>query len=137
MVNVNLLRSYIVRAGYNQKDVAKMLGMSEQTFTRKLKKRVFGTDEAAKQQKEADVKAFFNELTSGFGLDWLKFEQLNLKVTLTCTPKAMKAAITQTVTKIVRDCAALEENPDRDEIMVEYQRSLDLGSACRQARPRC
>ena len=25
-----------------------MLGMSEQTFTRKLKKRVFGTDEAAK-----------------------------------------------------------------------------------------
>ena len=48
MVNVNLLRSYIVRAGYKQKDVAKMLGMSEQTFTRKLKKRVFGTDEAAK-----------------------------------------------------------------------------------------
>lgn len=48
MVNVNLLRSYIVRAGYTQKEVAKILGMSEQTFTRKLKKRVFGTDEAAK-----------------------------------------------------------------------------------------
>ena len=48
----------------------------------------------------------------------------------------MKAAITQSVTKIVRDCAALEENPDRDEIMVEYQKSLDLGSACQIVQQR-
>ena len=95
-----------------------------------LGKKIADVEVGIKQQKEDDVRAFFNELTSGFGLDWLKFEQLNLKVTLTCTPKAIKAAITQSVTKIVRDCAALEENPDRDEIMVEYQKSLDLGSAC-------
>lgn len=91
-----------------------------------LGKKIADVEVGIKQQKEDDVRAFFNELTSGFGLDWLKFEQMNLKVTLTCTPKAMKAAITQSVTKIVRDCAALEENPDRDEIMVEYQKSLDL-----------
>lgn len=48
MVNVRLLRSYMVKAGYNQKELARLLGMSEQTFTRRLKKRVFGTDEAAK-----------------------------------------------------------------------------------------
>lgn len=94
-----------------------------------LGKKIADVEAGIKQQKEDDVRTFFTELTSGFGLDWLKFEQLNLKVTLTCTPKAMKAAITQSVTKIVRDCAALEENPDRDEIMVEYQKSLDLGSA--------
>ena len=86
-----------------------------------LGKKIADVEVGIKQQKEDDVRAFFNELTSGFGLDWLKFEQMNLKVTLTCTPKAMKAAITQSVTKIVRDCAALEENPDRDEIMVEYR----------------
>ena len=34
--------------GYTQKELAKSLGISEQTLTRKLKKRVFGTDEAAK-----------------------------------------------------------------------------------------
>ena len=101
-----------------------------------LKKKTDDIDEGRRKAKEDDVRAFFTELTSGFGLDWLKFEQMNLKVTLTCTPKAMKAAITQSVTKIVRDCAALEENPDRDEIMVEYQKSLDLGSACQIVQQR-
>ena len=101
-----------------------------------LGKKITDVEVGIKQQKEDDVRAFFDELTSGFGLDWLKFEQMNLKVTLTCTPKAMKAAITQSVTKIVRDCAALEENPDRDEIMVEYQKSLDLGSACQIVQQR-
>lgn len=101
-----------------------------------LGKKIADVEAGIKQQKEDDVRAFFTELTSGFGLDWLKFEQMNLKVTLTCTPKAMKAAITQSVTKIVRDCAALEENPDRDEIMVEYQKSLDLGSACQIVQQR-
>jgi DNA-binding XRE family transcriptional regulator len=38
----------MVKAGYTQKELAKSLGISEQTLTRKLKKRVFGTDEAAK-----------------------------------------------------------------------------------------
>lgn len=47
-VNVNLLKSYMVKTGYTQKELAKSLGISEQTLTRKLKKRVFGTDEAAK-----------------------------------------------------------------------------------------
>lgn len=48
VVNVNLLKSYMVRAGYTQKKLAQELGISEQTLTRKLKKRVFGTDEASK-----------------------------------------------------------------------------------------
>ena len=59
-----------------------------------LGKKIADVEVGIKQQKEDDVRAFFTELTSGFGLDWLKFEQMNLKVTLTCTPKAMKTAIT-------------------------------------------
>ena len=48
VVNVNLLKSYMVKAGYTQKMLAQELGISEQTLTRKLKKRVFGTDEASR-----------------------------------------------------------------------------------------
>ena len=46
-VNVNLLKSYMVKAGYTQKELANSLGISEQTLPRTLKQRVFGTDEAA------------------------------------------------------------------------------------------
>ncbi len=48
MVNINLLKSYMVKAGYTQKMLAEKLGISEQTFTRRMKKRAFGTDEASK-----------------------------------------------------------------------------------------
>ena len=48
MVNVNLFKAYMVKAGYTQKKLAQELGVSEQTITRRLKKRAFGTDEAAK-----------------------------------------------------------------------------------------
>ena len=48
MLDVNLLKSYMVKAGYTQKMLAQDLGITEQTLTRKFKKRVLGTDEAAK-----------------------------------------------------------------------------------------
>lgn len=53
-----------------------------------LGKKIADVEVGIKQQKEDDVRAFFTELTSGFGLDWLKFEQMNLKVTLTCTRRS-------------------------------------------------
>ncbi len=56
MVNINLLKSEIVKNGYTQKSLAKELGMSEQTFCRKMKKGVFGTDDAAKIIKILDIK---------------------------------------------------------------------------------
>ncbi len=48
MVNVNLFKAYMVKAGYTQKKLARELGISEQTLTRRLKRRTFGTDEAAR-----------------------------------------------------------------------------------------
>ena len=38
----------MVKTGYTQKMLAEKLGISEQTFTRSMKKRAFGTDEASK-----------------------------------------------------------------------------------------
>ena len=35
MVNVNLLKAYMAKAGYTQKMLAQKLGISEQTLTRK------------------------------------------------------------------------------------------------------
>lgn len=48
MTDVKLLKAYMTLAGYTQGRLAKELGISENTLSAKLKKRVFGTDEAAK-----------------------------------------------------------------------------------------
>ena len=45
MLNVNEFKAAMVRKGYTQKDLAKILGMSEKTFYERLKNKVFGSDE--------------------------------------------------------------------------------------------
>ncbi len=47
-MQVRLLKAEFVKAGLTQKQVAKAIGMSEATMIRRLKKGVFGTDEAEK-----------------------------------------------------------------------------------------
>lgn len=46
MLDRNALRAEIVRNGMTQKDMAKMIGISEKTFISRMSKGSFGTDEA-------------------------------------------------------------------------------------------
>ena len=45
MIKTNELKGIIVKQGYSQRKVAKLLGMSEKTFYEKMKKGVFTSDE--------------------------------------------------------------------------------------------
>lgn len=45
MINTNELLACIVRKGYTQGQVAKIIGITPKTFSLKLKKGVFGSDE--------------------------------------------------------------------------------------------
>lgn len=48
MLNVLEFKAAMVRKGFTQKDIAKILGMSEKTLYERLKNRVFGSDEIEK-----------------------------------------------------------------------------------------
>lgn len=56
MVDRNALRAEIVRNGLTQKDVAKMIGISEKTFISRMNKGAFGTDEAEIMIRELKIK---------------------------------------------------------------------------------
>lgn len=45
MINTNELRGIIAREGMSQRGVAKELGITQETFYRKMKKGVFDSDE--------------------------------------------------------------------------------------------
>ena len=47
-MNSNLLKSEFIKNGLTHAEVAKAIGISESTLTRKLKKGTFGLDEADK-----------------------------------------------------------------------------------------
>ena len=56
MLNRNALRAEIVRNGMTQKQVAEFLGISEKTFISRMKRGVFGTDEAEKMIAVLKIK---------------------------------------------------------------------------------
>lgn len=45
MIKTNELRGEIVKNGFSQSDVAKMIGVTPKTFYEKMKNGVFGSDE--------------------------------------------------------------------------------------------
>ena len=45
-MNTAKLKGIIAERGYSQREVAKAIGVTEKTFYNKMKKGVFGTDEA-------------------------------------------------------------------------------------------
>ncbi len=55
-MNRNLLRAEMVKSGMTQEKVAKAIGMSTSTFSRKMKNGVFGTDEAEKMINLLEIK---------------------------------------------------------------------------------
>ena len=68
MLDRNALKAEIVRNGLTQKEVAKMIGISEKTFISRMRKGAFGTDEAEIMIRLLGIKHpaeifFANEVT--------------------------------------------------------------------------
>ena len=64
-MNSNKLRGVIAERGFSQREVANAIGINEKTFYLKMKKGVFGTDEAEKMIKllsiENPAEIFFTQ----------------------------------------------------------------------------
>lgn len=56
MVNTNALRAEWVKKGLTQNQVAKSIGISSKTMSNRMKKKVFGTDEAKKLISLLDIE---------------------------------------------------------------------------------
>lgn len=56
MLNRNALKAEIVKNGLTQKEVAKMIGISEKTFISRMRNGSFGTDEAEIMIRELGIK---------------------------------------------------------------------------------
>lgn len=56
MLDRNALKAEIVRNGLTQKEVAKLIGISEKTFISRMSKGSFGTDEAEIMIRNLGIK---------------------------------------------------------------------------------
>lgn len=95
-----------------------------------LKTKIDAVENAIKLVKRNELERYYNELCTARGIDFISFERWNPSVTLSSTPAALKKAADEYIGRIC-DCVEIikERGDDQNEVMMEYQNSLNLRNA--------
>lgn len=102
-----------------------------------LKGKVAQIEDEQKHRKEDAVKAFFLELRESMNIgEWLSFEDMNLKITLSDSEKSLMSVVESFLEKVSEDMNVISRLPDSDEVMAEFRSSLNLNSAIKTVEAR-
>lgn len=82
------------------------------------------------EEKSEKLKVYFEEYVSEFKVDFVKFENLPIKVTQSATMTSLKNQVNEYVNKTVEDVEAIRQLPEDEqpEVMAEYKKKLNLST---------
>lgn len=105
-----------------------------------LKAKVSETEESIKKQCEDGLREYFAELCAAHRLEWLKYEQVGIRVDMASakskTPKKQREQLVQFFVRVSESVDRINTLENADEIMVEFQRTLDASVAILTVRER-
>ena len=91
-----------------------------------LKQKIDITENTLKQQKEKEIKDYFEEYKTANNIDFVTYKQANINVTLTASKKSLKEQAKKFIDEIVDDLKLIEAQECKDEILVEYKQTLNV-----------
>lgn len=92
-----------------------------------LNEKVTVIENQQKQEKRENIELFANEHFKFNNIeDIVCFDDMNLNITLTASEKSLKEQVIQFCERIVNDLKLIELEEYKDEIFVEYKKSLDF-----------
>ena len=94
-----------------------------------LKRRIAVVEDAIKDDKRKVVEAYFDELCVAAGIDFLRFDQANIRVGLSDTDSALRRAAKAFVENVQSDIKLIETQEHAAEIMAEYKDCMNAASA--------
>ena len=94
-----------------------------------LKAKIDVIEDGLKLAKENSVKEYFEELVTAKNIDYISFEQLGLKITLSVSEKKLKEQVNNIVERVATDLKAIDIQEDKEEILVEYKKHLNVSEA--------
>ena len=104
-----------------------------QSADRLCKDFVDGVELEMKQACENGLRGYVDELRAANYVEFLKFEQAGIVVDMASakqkTPKKLREQLVQFVARVASDVDRIAEMDDAEEIMVEYQKSLNVADA--------
>ena len=95
----------------------------------KLKEAIDEVENGIKQEKEDEIRAYFDELAKEKLLDFLTFEQANIKVNLSDSIKSLKEKVEEFINNVDKDIDMIMLQKHDKRILVRYKQSLDVHEA--------
>lgn len=100
-----------------------------------LRRKINAVESEMKRACEQRLREFFDELTQANGLDFLKYEQAGITVTLadakakTQPPKKLREQLERFVARVVQDVDMILSLKNGSEVMVAYKQALNVTDA--------
>lgn len=101
-----------------------------------INQQVAGYEEKQKQQKEQEIRNYFEEYKTANNIDFVDYGQAHINVTLTSSIKSLKEQVKQFIDEIVDDLKLIETQECKEEILVEYKQSLNVSRAIQEVANR-
>lgn len=99
--------------------------------TETLNKRIEVVENVIRQKRKDDTEAFFYEYLASKEIDWLVYEKMNLTIGISNkdNPTALRRTVTEFIDKVADELKLIDLDEHKAEIMVEYQKDLQLAKA--------
>lgn len=95
-----------------------------------LKARVDEVEGGLRREKEASIRGWFAEYRASLGLDEaFSFEQSGVRVTLSASEKSLREQAKSFLDRVAGDLRLIDTLEDRDEVLAEYRKRLDVSQA--------
>ena len=79
--------------------------------------------------KKNKVESYFKEYCEFLKIDFVKFEQLNLNITLSISDKKLQEQVKSFLDKVNDDLTLIDSQEHKEEILIEYKKSLNVSEA--------
>lgn len=94
-----------------------------------LKGKINLVEDGLKDQKAEKVKAYYDEYAKSVNVDFVAFDRSGVNVTMSASEKSLKEACKAFLDGISDGLAMIETQEYRDEILVEFKRTLNAPQA--------
>lgn len=105
-----------------------------------LKDKISRFENDLKNEKTERIRIYFLELAQSKNIDFLTFERLNLKITLSTSDKSLREQVDRFVLDVADKLDLLKSVPESDdfkaEVLFEYKKTLDMNNSLRIVQER-
>lgn len=101
-----------------------------------LKNKIDDVEGSLKNQKEKEVRRYFEELKEASKIGFISFEQSGIKIGLSDSLKSLKESAKDFIEKVEKDIEVIDLQEHSNEILVEYMKHLELNKAIKDVSDR-